>query len=829
MRLARSAIRGVVIVAALAAAVTAVGAFRPAIAGAAPAASAEWTIAIYDDADNDLWSDWAEYTVPWLRRLAASDKVNVLVALDRPGRTGTRLIKCSGRHITTVAKFAEKDFGSPATLDWFLRLVRQRYPSQHVLLSLCDHGYAWRYTSWDDTSNDALTMPELQTALTSVGLPIDVLVFDACLMADIDVADQVARTGLVSYLVASEETVEDDGQPYGVQLTPLIADPTREPADVARDLVRGWARYYGPLRVYNGVAVSAVDVPAIAAMRPDLKRWVAALTAGLPLYRACYTRDLRASQYAWGSWHVDLGDLCRRLAADPGLDVGLRALSATVADDLAGSVLLMSNGSQRAQFSGLTLWWGTGADWQTYRGAYERQVAFGRDVDWASFLRAYNAGATASGTPTVKYHDACGLADVAFADSQHGWAVGYVNSTFLPVVMRTTDGGAHWKNRSNAAWGNYLFHSLAVLDARRVWTCGDWGYGDSMIMHSATGGGRWSTQRSGTRRYLLSIDAVDTRHAWVGGAGGSVLRTTDGGAHWTSANVDHEAATLYDDVWSVDFTDDHDGWIAGGDAAARTGFIRHTTDGGGSWTEQTAVAGAVLYSVTMAADGVGYAVGGDEIDGAGVVLTTTDGGASWGRETVGVPPDRRLSDVTVAAPGDVWVTGDHGLLLHSIDGGASWRQVDAGVGADLFAASFAAPLDGWVVGDTQRLYHTTDGGGSWTATVADVTGPVTQVRPAVARRNTSIALRFRVDDDLSEAATVRIVVTRVAVRRNGRLTPVAPYHVTTIRLGQQPTGRWLELELRARWRPGGYIVRCLATDTSGNPQRRAGRAQLRIE
>ncbi|HMK93223.1 MAG TPA: hypothetical protein VK576_09500, partial [Thermoleophilia bacterium] len=130
---AKSVIRSVGIAAALLIAITALVASRAPVAAAASATSAQWTIALYDNADNNLWSDWAAYTAPWLRRLAASDEVNVVVALDRPGRTGTRLIQCSGRHITTVADFPEKDFGSAGTLAWFLRLVGRRYPSQHLV------------------------------------------------------------------------------------------------------------------------------------------------------------------------------------------------------------------------------------------------------------------------------------------------------------------------------------------------------------------------------------------------------------------------------------------------------------------------------------------------------------------------------------------------------------------------------------------------------------------------------------------------------------------------------------------------------------------------
>jgi photosystem II stability/assembly factor-like uncharacterized protein len=42
----------------------------------------------------------------------------------------------------------------------------------------------------------------------------------------------------------------------------------------------------------------------------------------------------------------------------------------------------------------------------------------------------------------------------------------------------------------------------------------------------------WQMQESGTTAGLRGIDSVDGTVAWASGTGGTVLRTTDGGAHW---------------------------------------------------------------------------------------------------------------------------------------------------------------------------------------------------------------------------------------------------------------------------------------------------------
>jgi photosystem II stability/assembly factor-like uncharacterized protein len=49
-------------------------------------------------------------------------------------------------------------------------------------------------------------------------------------------------------------------------------------------------------------------------------------------------------------------------------------------------------------------------------------------------------------------------------------------------------------------------------------------------------------QDSGTTASLRGIDSVDGTVAWASGSGGAVLKTTDGGAHWTACAVPDAAA-----------------------------------------------------------------------------------------------------------------------------------------------------------------------------------------------------------------------------------------------------------------------------------------------
>ncbi|HEX8744173.1 MAG TPA: YCF48-related protein [Thermoleophilaceae bacterium] len=103
---------------------------------------------------------------------------------------------------------------------------------------------------------------------------------------------------------------------------------------------------------------------------------------------------------------------------------------------------------------------------------------------------------------------------------------------------------------------------------------------------------------------------------------GSVLRTDDGGARFTSRTaLPGASGGPPNDAW---FTSADTGVVVTG--ADTLGRIYRTTDGGGTWTE--AATAAAVRSVYFVSPTVGWAVG------QNVALKTDDGGASWTPTTV---------------------------------------------------------------------------------------------------------------------------------------------------------------------------------------------------
>lgn len=108
----------------------------------------------------------------------------------------------------------ELNMGDPATLGNHIFWTQQNFPANKYVLFIKDHGGGWKGISWDHTSgDDALYMQELKAALEYTIPPkLDVVVFDACLMSMVEVANQVKQR--TEMMVASEETKTVFDFPY---------------------------------------------------------------------------------------------------------------------------------------------------------------------------------------------------------------------------------------------------------------------------------------------------------------------------------------------------------------------------------------------------------------------------------------------------------------------------------------------------------------------------------------------------------------------------------------------------------------------------------------
>lgn len=246
---------------------------------------------------------------------------------------------------------------------------------------------------------------------------------------------------------------------------------------------------------------------------------------------------------------------------------------------------------------------------------------------------------------------------------------------------------------------------------------------------------QWTPQTSGVTARLRGVSAVSERVAWASGAGGTVLRTADGGATWQTLVVPDAEKLDFRDVDAVSETTAYILSIGPGPASR----IYKTTDAGAHWELQFTNDNPKAFLDAMAFWDAGHGlVMGDSVDGRFDLLTTRDGGTTWTR----VPPERLPpalpnegafagsgTNIAVSGSGDAWIgTGasTRCRILRTRDGGATWTiaetPVAASASAGIFSVAFRDPRHGMTVGGDYRTEKnaidnaaaTADGGVTWT-------------------------------------------------------------------------------------------------------------------
>ena len=366
----------------------------PGVVLMAPACSAEdasWTFAIYVAADNSLEPYWETTTLPFLQAVPASDDVNIVAVLDMKSTSSTEVVKVSGETVTTVETYGEMDTGDPDTLAWWVERARTLWPSTYFGLSLWDHGYGWQFICSDDTSESSINMTDLEGAFTSAGEQVDLLAFDACNMAMVEVAYALSLTDNVDYMVASEEYGPGDGLPLDDILTTLVNDPTMTAGELGAVMVDEWSSHYGKT---NGgrMTLASIDIDEFEARIGTLNNWSARMLDMLPSYQSYYEN---AAQRAHGMtaipWYVDLYDLTYHLLDESDItDATLRSLTTQVRSDVLAYVADFWGGPKMDDCGGITLYWAGDNDWGWY-GADYLDTQFAVDSGWGAFLEELHA------------------------------------------------------------------------------------------------------------------------------------------------------------------------------------------------------------------------------------------------------------------------------------------------------------------------------------------------------------------------------------------------------------------------------------------------------
>ena len=256
---------------------------------------------------------------------------------------------------------------------------------------------------------------------------------------------------------------------------------------------------------------------------------------------------------------------------------------------------------------------GMKAQWEevfTGSGYFMRDICFvpGSDGLWqegwaiayeGDIFKTTDGGDTWS---TITQSFSTALAGIDFPNSDTGYICTLDNK-----ILMSTDGGNNWSVSYN---GSVNFDKIAFRDGLNGVASG------TFKLYTNDGGTTWTTGSGGSSYWDLDHGSGD--YYYGVNLGGSLGKTTDGGANWS------DVGSLGVMCMMVDFMDSDHGMF-GGDLST----IKVTHDGGGTWSTNTLGGGqdAINCGGFFDADTI-YAAG-----SSGEVFKTTDGGTTWDADT----------------------------------------------------------------------------------------------------------------------------------------------------------------------------------------------------
>ncbi len=316
---------------------------------------AEWTVMLYLDADNDLEAPMMDDLKEMLS-VGGTAQVQVVALVDRHPRSGpagiysnagvanlddwktAKLLHVEKDKLTELEDWGEANMGDPATLTKFIRASTKSFPAKRYALVLADHGSGWAGICSDESSkDDLLTLAELCGSLKESGTAFDLLGFDACLMATLEVAASVAPYAKV--MAASEEEEPAYGWNFSGMLAALTAKPAMEAPELATviaDTIRDFyanatdeeIKHEGYGFTFSAIALAKIDAvskTAAASAATLEKRVQEGRAAWLPLAKSrATTEEYGRDPSAGSSYFLDLVHL-GMLVKDDGLVAAVRA------------------------------------------------------------------------------------------------------------------------------------------------------------------------------------------------------------------------------------------------------------------------------------------------------------------------------------------------------------------------------------------------------------------------------------------------------------------------------------------------------------------------
>jgi len=287
---------------------------------------------------------------------------------------------------------------------------------------------------------------------------------------------------------------------------------------------------------------------------------------------------------------------------------------------------------------------------------------------------------------------------VYFIDDKTGFIAGVSKSLDKGFVLRTSDSGDNWNNVCNSTKPLFTFCFLNNLTGFASGAGG-------LLLKTTNGGIQWANSDVNITGTILSILFINDKNGFIAGSyesGGSgfIFYTSNGGDDWTNSTPNG-----LNGLGNIYFINDNTGFACG---TGKT--LKKTTDQGKSWIFKDfplilPTAEYNFLSIRFVNQNTGFVTGGGK-NGNGLILSTSDGGDNWKlKET-----EKAMNSLYFINENTGYASGLGGFITKTTDGGATWTTLKSGCGDILYSIFFVNANTGYAVGEHGVLLKTVTGG-----------------------------------------------------------------------------------------------------------------------
>lgn len=305
-----------------------------------------------------------------------------------------------------------KNSASPETLSRFLLEGISNYPARRTVLILMGHSDGFLGLCCDDTSDDEMTISSLASVLKEfaerTGKTIDVVVFDSCWMAMIEVVHELSEC--CSMILASQDEVLHEGIPVREIILDLFNVAERgdvEACDIACSMLRTIAS--APSSEDKGTLNFVT--PQFSVLMPSrsmaLKDDFASLCREISLLDRCNLREIyRIQSILWHSgnyavksepylFFCDLRHFCECAMDNSKLPFSLKITASALASRLEELVVgTARQGSLTSMSRGLSFFFPIASYADDDVLACYSELKWPRQSGWIDLLNAFRKGST---------------------------------------------------------------------------------------------------------------------------------------------------------------------------------------------------------------------------------------------------------------------------------------------------------------------------------------------------------------------------------------------------------------------------------------------------